>query len=264
MPQPQPNHRLWTREELIVAFNLYLTIEFGKMHKQNSDVIKLGKLINRTPSSIAMRLGNFASVDPYHQQRGVKGLGNAKRQVEPIWNDFFNNKEELLYLSEKILAEKENISIETKYKDIFLDLKDIKGETVIREVKTRVNQCVFRKIVLTNYAYKCAITGIDIPELLFASHIIPWSINEEHRLTPENGICFSALYDKAFDKGLIGINTDHKIIFSETLKKKKDSDYFQKYFAPIENQEIIKAQKYLPRKDFLEYHLDTIFNKHIL
>lgn len=261
MPQPKPTRRLWSREELILAFNLYLKIEYGKIHDQNPDVIQLGKLIDRTPGSISMRLANFASIDPFHQERGVVGLKNGMNQVQPIWNEFFNNKEELLFKSEEILAKKENTSVEDKYKDILLDLKHLKGETVLREVKTRVNQCVFRKIVLANYAHKCAITRIDIPELLFASHIVPWSADEKYRLEPENGICFSALYDKAFDKGLIGINTDLKIIFSDSLKKKKDTEYFQKYFALIENQEILKAQKYLPRKEFLEHHLDTIFNK---
>lgn len=256
-----PPKNLWTREELIVAFNLYLTIEFGKSHSRNPDVKRLAEIIGRTPGAISRRLGNFASIDPFHQQRGVKGLDHGKRQVQPIWDEFFENKERLLFQSEEILAQKENTSLRSKYKDILEDLKDLKGETVLREVKTRVNQCVFRKIVLTNYSYKCAITGIDIPELLHASHIIPWSTSEEHRLSPENGICFSALYDKAFDKGLIGINTDLKIIFSETLKKKKKTEYFEKYFASIENQEILKAKKYLPRKEFLEHHLDTIFNK---
>ncbi|MEN2486166.1 HNH endonuclease [Flavobacterium sp. B11] len=256
-----PPKNLWTREELIVAFNLYLTIEFGKSHSRNPDVKRLAEIIGRTPGAISRRLGNFASIDPFHQQRGVKGLDHGKRQVQPIWDEFFENKEGLLFQSEEILAQKENTSLRSKYKDILEDLKDLKGETVLREVKTRVNQCVFRKIVLTNYSYKCAITGIDIPELLHASHIIPWSTSEEHRLSPENGICFSALYDKAFDKGLIGINTDLKIIFSETLKKKKKTEYFEKYFASIENQEILKAKKYLPRKEFLEHHLDTIFNK---
>jgi putative restriction endonuclease len=76
-------------------------------------------------------------------------------------------------------------------------------------------------MVLSNYNNKCAITGIDIPELLLASHIIPWSKNEEHRLNPQNGVCFSALYDKAFDKGLIGINTNHEIMFSDSNQKEK-------------------------------------------
>ena len=64
-------------------------------------------------------------------------------------------------------------------------------------------------MVLSNYDSKCAITGIDIPQLLYASHIIPWSQNENERLNPENGICLSALYDKAIDKGLIGLNNKY-------------------------------------------------------
>lgn len=254
-----PPLRLWTKEELILAFNLYLKIPFGKTHSTNKDIIHLASLINRTPSSVALRLANFASVDPVLQARGIKGMDGGKKIVQPIWDEFFNNQEELIFLSEKILAEKENTSIEKKY-----DIQDLKGEDILRMVKTRVNQSVFRQMVLSNYNNKCAITGIDIPELLLASHIIPWSKNEEHRLNPENGICFSALYDKAFDKGLIGINTNHEIIFSDSIKKKKETEFYNRYFSSIENEKIIVAQKYLPRKEFLEYHLDTIFNKQIL
>jgi putative restriction endonuclease len=139
--------------------------------------------------------------------------------------------------------------------------EDLKGETKIREVKTRVNQSVFRLMVLANYNRQCAITGIDIPDLLFASHIIPWATNEQERLNPENGICLSALYDKAFDKGLIGFNKNFEVIFSADLKKNTDKDYFVKYFAPIEKIKLQMPQKYLPKQEFLEWHLDTIFEK---
>ena len=209
MKQPR---NLWTKEELILAFNLYLKLPFGKMHKHTPEIIELANLLGRTPSSIGMRLGNFASIDPFHQQRGVGGLKGGMNQVKPIWDEFFHNQEELVFLSEKILAEKENTSIEYKYEDLLFDLKDLKGETVLREVKARVNQSVFRQMVLSNYSTKCAITGIDLPELLLASHIMPWSKNEEHRLNPENGICLSALYDKAYYKGIIGINKNYEII----------------------------------------------------
>lgn len=252
---------LWTREELILAFNLYLKLPFGKMNKTTPEIIQLANLIGRTSSAIAMRLGNFASVDPYHQERGIGGLQNGMNQVKPIWDEFFNNQEELVFLSEQILAEKENSSIENKYEDILFDLKGLRGETVIREVKTRVNQSVFRQMVLTNYSTKCAITGIDISELLLASHIVPWSKDENERLNPENGICLSALYDKAFDKGLIGINSNYEVILSTGIKKKKETSFYQNHFASIESQKIISPIKYLPRKEFLEYHLDTIFEK---
>ena len=59
--------RNWTKDELILTFALYLRLPFGKMHHNNPDVIYIAQLINRTPGAVAMRLGNFASLDPYHQ-----------------------------------------------------------------------------------------------------------------------------------------------------------------------------------------------------
>lgn len=253
--------KLWTKEELILVFNLYLKLPFGKMHTRTPEIIEMANLLGRTVNSIAIRLTNFAACDPYHQNRGVKGMVGGIKQCQPIWDEFVANKELLIFESERILAEKENQTIETKFDELFFDIKDLRGETKIREVKTRVNQNVFRQIVVANYSGKCAITGIDIPELLFASHIIPWSKNEEERLNPENGICLSALYDKAYDKGLISINEKYQVIISDKLKKKKEADYFGKYFAPIENQSLFLPQRYFPKKEFIQYHLDEIFNK---
>ena len=253
--------KLWSREELILVFNLYLKLPFGKMHTRTPEIIEMANLIGRTVNSIAIRLTNFAACDPYHQNRGVKGMVGGIKQCQPIWDEFFGNKELLIFESENILAEKENVTIESEFNEILFDIKDLKGETKLREVKTRVNQNVFRQIVVANYSSKCAITGIDLPELLFASHIIPWSQNEDERLNPENGICLSALYDKAFDRGLIAVNEKYKILISEKLKKKKDADYYGKYFALIENQLLIPPQRYFPKKEFIQYHLDVIFNK---
>lgn len=252
--------RVWTKDELILAFNLYLKLPFGKMHSRNPDIIHLASIIGRTPSSIALRLVNFASVDPYHQKRGVVGMKGGIKQVQPIWDEFIENKEALIFESERILAEKENKTIETKFDNLLFDIGDLKGETKIREVKTRVNQNVFRQMVLANYSNKCAVTGIDIPELLFASHIVPWSQNEQERLNPENGICLSALYDKAYDKGLIGINLNYEIILSNEIKKNSKSDYFSRFFSSFDKSKIQLPGKYLPKKEFLEFHLDTIFN----
>ncbi|HRF38987.1 MAG TPA: hypothetical protein PK198_09360, partial [Saprospiraceae bacterium] len=50
--------KLWTREELILAINLYCKTPFGKLHSRNPDVIQLSKLLGRTPSSIAYKLVN--------------------------------------------------------------------------------------------------------------------------------------------------------------------------------------------------------------
>jgi putative restriction endonuclease len=138
-------------------------------------------------------------------------------------------------------------------------IEDLKGETKIREVKTRVNQNTFRQIVLANYSGKCAITSIDILDLLIASHIIPWSANEKERLNPENGICLSPLYDKAFDKGLIAIDNQYRVILSSEIKERTTKVFYTDYFGKIGGKPIQLPQKYLPKKEFLEWHLEKLF-----
>lgn len=251
--------KLWIREELILALNLYLKLPFGKLHSGTSEIMHLASLIGRTPGSVAMRLNNFAAVDPFHQQRGIIGLPGGKKQVEPIWNEFIHNKEDLLFESERILAEMENKNLEEKFSDALRDIQRLKGEDKIREVKTRINQNVFRQIVMVNYAGKCAISGMDISDFLVASHIVPWSKNEKERLNPENGICLSSLYDKAFDKGYIGINERYEVVVSNALKKKEQEAYYELWFAYLSKIKITLPQKYLPAKSFLQYHMDVVF-----
>ncbi len=253
--------KLWTRKELILAFNLYLKLPFGKLHHSNPEIIHIAHIIGRSPNSVAMRLSNFASVDPFHQNRGIKGLTGGLRQVQPIWDEFNHNKEDLIFESEKILASLEKQTIEAKFADKLLGTENLQGETKIREVKTRVNQNVFRQIVLANYNKKCAITGIDIPDLLVASHIIPWSKNEKERLNPENGICLSALYDRAFDIGLIGITEKYEIILSNQLKTKENKEYYRITFGDLKGAKLQLPKKYLPKKEFLQFHMDNFFRR---
>lgn len=253
--------RNWTQDEFIVVFNLYLKLPFGKMDSRTPEVIEMANLIGRTPSAIAMRLVNFASVDPFHQNRGIKGLEGGKKQCKPIFEKYINDKENLMYESEKILANLEGKELEEKYKEVLFDISEYEGRTKERVVKTRVNQNLFRRIILSNYNTKCAISEIDIPTLLVASHIKPWSVDEDNRLNPSNGICLNNLYDKAFDKGLIGIESNYSIIFSEQLKGEYKKDYFKKYFEPIEEKKLTLPERFLPEISFLEYHLEHCFKK---
>lgn len=252
---------LWTREELILAFNLYLKLPFGKMHKHTPEIIELAKLLGRTPSSIGMRLGNYASCDPQLQARGIGGLKGGMNQVKPIWDEFYENQEELVFLSEQILAEREETSIENKYNDILSDILNVEGSTVLRLVKTRVNQSFFRTMVLNNYNTKCCITGIDIPELLVASHIIPWSQNEKERLNPRNGLCLNALHDKAFDRGYLTITPEYEIKISTSIVSKSKDISINEYFFSYEKQKIKVPEKFVPSKEFLDYHYRNIFKK---
>lgn len=246
----------WTRDELILAFNLYLKLPFGKMHKGNADVNRLAAILKRrTPDSVAMRLTNFANVDPYHQQRGVKGMSGGYNQVKPIWDEFVNNQEDLVYESERILADYQHTTIEETYPDIEFDLKDLRGEIKERLVKTRVNQRVFRQMILKTYDSRCAISGIDLPELLVAGHIVPWAENEQERLNPENGLCLSNLYDRAYEKGLICIDTNYKLLIAKRLKAESSKAFYQQFFGQFDHQPIRIPKTYQPKKEFLEYRL---------
>ena len=196
--------KLWTRDELILAINLYCKLPFGRLHQRNPDVINLANLIGRTPGSVAFKLVNFASLDPSLKARGIKGASNASILDKEIWKEFFNHWDILPYESEKLLAKFEDTTIE-KLNHIPEDELPKEGKTRDQIVKVRVNQNFFRSSILASYNNTCCITGIQQTEFLIAGHIKPWSLDEKNRLNPRNGIAINALHDKAFESGLITI-----------------------------------------------------------
>lgn len=141
------------------------------------------------------------------------------KTCKPYWNEFSHDKERLLFESEEILSKRQNLTIKEKYKPILQDTEGLVGEERISAIHTRVNQNVFRKMILSIYDNRCALTGIDIPKLLLASHIKPWSEDKENRLNPLNGIYLSALYDKTFDQGLIGFDQNYRVVLSQEIKE---------------------------------------------
>ena len=88
-----------------------------------------------------------------------------------------------------------------------------------RLVVQRIGQDLFRAALMTRWNSRCPLTGITDPALLRASHIIPWAACETdaERLNPDNGLLLSALWDAAFDKGLVSFNDEGAPIFSKHL-----------------------------------------------
>lgn len=249
--------KLWTRDELILTINLYAKIPFGKMDHRNKDVQELASIINRTPSAVARRLANFASLDPIQQARGIKGLPNAGGLAESVWKEFYENWDTSFEDSEQLLANYKAISLEQLYNIDYTDIET--GLDTVRLVKTRLNQYRFRQIVMANYDTTCCITGIKQPELLIASHITSWSKYENNRLNPANGLCLNALHDKAFDSGLITISaTDYTIQISPIFQTKQ-SEELRDHFLLYEGKKIRFPKKFMPSPDFLEVH-NEFFN----
>lgn len=252
--------KLWTREELILAINLYCKLPFGKLHRLNPQVVHLSNLIERTPSSVAYKLVNFASLDPSLKERGIKGASNVSKLDTEIWNEFFNDWNILPYESEKLLAKFEHQSVE-KLNNISESGLPKEGKTREQIVKVRVNQSFFRSSILASYNNTCCITGIQQSEFLIAGHIKPWSVDEKNRLNPQNGIAINALHDKAFENGLITISIEYKIQVSSILLKQKKSKSIEDYFLKYHNKEIILPSRFLPDFEFLKYHNEERFKQ---
>jgi putative restriction endonuclease len=249
----------WNREELIVAFNLYCKTPFTKINSSNKAVKELAPVIGRSASAVALKLANFARLDPALQERNISGMSHGSKEEAAIWNEFSGNWEELAYQSEQILAQLKNETIENTA-DIIKEDLPIEGRERETLIKARVNQSFFRKTILASYDNRCCITGIAISELLIASHIVPWSVDQKNRMNPCNGLCLNALHDKAFDAGLITIMPDYTIKLSENLKRKHS--VIDSFFTSYENKKIILPQRFLPSTEFIRYHNENIFINH--
>jgi predicted restriction endonuclease len=247
--------RDWTREELIVAFNLYCKIPFGRIHIRNPLVIELARAIGRTPSSVSWKLANFARLDPALQKRNIAGAAHgAKAEVE-IWNEFRDDWEKRVFESERLLAQitghAKELEDETK---VFPE-----GKTREAMIRTRVNQGFFRAAVLAAYGSSCCITGCSIPELLNASHIVPWAVDVKNRTNPRNGLCLNAIHDRAFDCGLLTVTPELKVRISAKARGKSPDVGTRELLLRYDDVSISLPRRFAPEPEFLKYHNEQIF-----
>jgi putative restriction endonuclease len=133
-------------------------------------------------------------------------------------------------------------------------LEKYEGKEVVREVTTRTNQNVFRTIILKIYNSTCCITGLNIPEVNIASHIVPWVEDKTIRLDPANGLCLSATYDAAFDKHLISIDEDYRLIIGKNITDFYTSSSVNEYFKKKQGMKIALPNHYQPKQSYLEIH----------
>lgn len=263
---------------MLIVFRLYCQTPFGRLHKCNPEIIKLAELISRTPSAVAMKACNFASLDPQQQARNIKALGNVSRADRELWEAFLHDSEivaqdaEAAYSgitgkeAEDYLPELDYAERDRKHqanKRAFAD--ELRMPVGLTEkavlVKTRRVQSFFRSAVLTSYEHRCALTGLAIPELLNASHIIPWSVDTKRRADPRNGICLNAFHDRAFDRGLISFDEKLRVIVSSTIAKTEECGICRHQLVELSGHPLRLPERFQPEATALEYHRKTIFRR---
>jgi len=252
-----PRHE-WTDKEQLLALRLYCQLPFGQLHQSNPDVIEVATAIDRTPSAVAMKACNFASLDPAIKQ---KGLGNVSRSDRELWVAFQADSTVIAdaaeeYYQRLIVNEQPGPELEPSQRP----MPDGPTES-IREVRVRRVQSFFRKSVLVSYGNRCALSGLRLPELIIASHIIPWSVDEKRRADPANGIALNPLYDRAFDQGLMTFDEQCCVILSKTLLDEVvDNQYAQPLFN-IVGRALTLPNRFRPDEAALKYHRENIFQR---
>lgn len=252
----------WTRDQLLVAFTLYSRLPFGKLHSRNPEIIDYAKLIGRTPSALAMKLVNIASLDPVIIDSGRTGLSQASKADRELWQELERDPHAFEQQCQQAVTAL-TAPDDTSQHALDVTPPDYYGHERMAITTVRVGQQQFRKRVLKAYDERCCITGLEEPILLIASHIRPWKDIAEHRLDPSNGLCLSALHDKAFDKGLIGFNDHLELMLSPRLKM-LSSEIVQNQFEQYEGKQLHLPTDphHHPKLEHIRHHRKHLFGKH--
>ena len=258
----------WTRDHQLIALNLYCKLPFGKLHSRNPIIIEIAEKMGRTANSLALKLVNFASLDPVLQARGIKGMSGATQADRVIWEEFRKNIAVLGPQSEQLLHD---VAVKNDQEELdLLDPDQLRFSDFAERitegtatVKARRGQHFFRQSFLSAYGVACCISGINIPELLVASHITPWRMSREHRLDPRNGLCLSSLHDRAFDAGLITLDENLRLVLSRQLRDLLPRNSIEQNFLQFEQTAIRLPEKVVaqPSQIHLEYHRHNIFKE---
>ena len=132
------------------------------------------------------------------------------------------------------------------------------GRDQVSKTKVRIGQTYYRKMIITLYAGKCCVTGLDVPKLLRASHIVGWADDIENRMNPENGLCLSGTYDIAFDQHLISFDEDYRMIVGSEIRDHFTTAITRDYFKKYEGRKITMPSKFLPSQDLLQRHRELL------
>lgn len=256
----------WTHDELFVALNLYHKLTFGQLHARQPVIRELAEKMGRGVNSVAMKLCNFASLDPALKLRGIKGLDGASALDRTVWNEFHDNLNEAVPASEEALRKLFDVKEGG-------DLEVLPGEGLrvrkcpptgptetIANVKIRRGQGYFRNAVLNNFNGRCGITQLAVRELLIASHILPWGSHDSERLNVRNGLSLSRLHDAAFDQGLIAFDDNLCLMISPLLTVKLAQRAVAENFGAYAGEPLrLPDDAVLPELAFIAKHRTQIF-----
>lgn len=258
----------WTRDELLIALNLYHKLTFGQMHARQPAIIEVARKMNRPANSLALKLVNLASLDPALKLRGIKGMDRASKLDRSMWNEFHEHLDEAAPTSEEAMRQLFDVADDCEMevlpkRGIVTRKRPSAGVTeVVTSVKMRRGQEYFRESVLNNFGGRCGVSQLAVRDLLVASHILPWASHPDERLNVRNGLCLSRLHDAAFDRGLIAFDQNLRLVLSRKLRDELSEPVIKDYFGKYSGEPLrLPDDAALPDLKFLAKHQSSIFDR---
>lgn len=196
-----PHNPNWTRDELILALDLYFRIDPARVSSDHPDVVALSGLLNSLPihdenmltgsfrnsNGVYMKLCNFLRFDPDYPG---EGLTRGSKLDETVWNEFSQDRDTLQKVADGIRHNYEAVAVS---KDLLLighesDEAFFEGKVLVRlhKIKERNPAAVNAKkkqVLSKTGKLECEVCGFDFERVYgelgrgFAEchHLIPIS-----------------------------------------------------------------------------------------
>lgn len=153
---------IWTRDELILALDLYLATAHSPPGKGSAEVAELSVALNRlgrmldrrggndfrNSNGVYMKLMNYRRFDPAYQAAGKVGLTRGNKEEEMVWNDFARDPEHLrkvaMAIRNAIFASNPEL-VEAQEEDELTDALEGKLLTRLHRVRERNRSLIDRR-----------------------------------------------------------------------------------------------------------------------
>ena len=242
----------WTEDEIIVACYIYLSRDRITVR----DTRFLAGLFDRTEKSVGAKIYNIRRFDDEVVRSGGSFWSHGSHLDEVVWNKFQEDPETM---STRAMAIMNGMGAD---EDVIRDSYSSSGTVSIDigpgmeryvTVKERMNQGSFRRVVLRCSDYRCCVTGIRDTTLLVASHIKPWSeCGPGEKTDIHNAFCLNSLHDRLFDRGLMTVDRDLRILYAPSLARSMDAEVYESMIARFDSVKVTDSNT--PSEDYLRHH----------
>lgn len=205
---------------------------------------------------MSRKIGNLGYCDDSLKAQGISGLANGAKVDKLVWEHYVGSKRGELPL-EPLLEDAAHIA---RARDISIDFLfeansasvpvntpgNLVGDERLVLRKERVYQNFFRNMVLAGYDGRCAISGLRLPMLIDAAHIVPWATRKEVRLLPSNGIALNPLLHRAYDAHLLDVDGKRRVHVSRALRRAAADTRMESFFDTIDGAMLQSSRHFSP------------------